>query len=488
MNKNGGIKRGVKMDDIVEKTDFSADGLWQRSKTIYISSLSSDLEKNQAENYFSMVSRVFIENNILVVLTINRFAAEFLQENYSSKIKAAISLAGGDKDMEVSFRQDPNSESRIVQSKKKETAQAQEEKKTASFDSTLPLDENYTFEEFVQGPSNSWAFAAAKGVAKKPGQQGYNPLFIHGGTGLGKTHLMQAIGNEIKKKNPSLSVCYLTAETFLNEYVNALQRNSIQPGTRTIDSFRSRYRSIDVLLVDDIQFLQKGKQCQEEFFNTFNDLKANRKQIVMTSDVAPKNLPALEERLISRFEGGMVQEIEAPGYETRLAILKKKAENLEHNIPMPVLEFIAQNIKSHVRAMEGALAKVDVTLQMGTSQEMMNNAFLSVLLKDLIEKEQSLKKINIKEIQECVTKKYGITIAQLLSSDRTQSLVTPRQLAMYISRKCTTKSLQEIAKEFDKSHATIIHGVKTIEKRLDVESELKGVLEEIINEIGYSSP
>ena len=184
----------------------------------------------------------------------------------------------------------------------------------------------------------------------------------------------------------------------------------------------------------------------------------------------------------------MVQEIEAPGYETRLAILKKKAENLEHNIPMPVLEFIAQNIKSHVRAMEGALAKVDVTLQMGTSQEMMNNAFLSVLLKDLIEKEQSLKKINIKEIQECVTKKYGITIAQLLSSDRTQSLVTPRQLAMYISRKCTTKSLQEIAKEFDKSHATIIHGVKTIEKRLDVESELKGVLEEIINEIGYSSP
>ena len=252
-----------------------------------------------------------------------------------------------------------------------------------------------------------------------------------------------------------------------------------------MESFREKYRSIDVLLVDDIQFFQKGKQCQEEFFNTFNDLTWKHKQIVMTSDVSPKNLPALEERLISRFIGGMVQEIESPGYETRLAILKKKAENLTPSIPQSTLEFLADNIKSHVRAMEGALAKIHVTISINPTQELTKD-FLSFILKDFIEKEQTLKKITIKEIQECICKKYGISISQILSSDRTASLVTPRQLAMYISRKYTTKSLQEIAAEFDKKHATILHGVKAIEKRLDVENELRTILDSVLAEFGYS--
>ena len=415
----------------------------------------------------------------------NKFAADFLNENYSARIKSAINLVGGDVSMEAKFMEDPEATVKIV-STRQETKPRQnvEQPQSQGFISTLPLDENYIFEEFVQGPSNSWAFAAAKGVTKNPGQTGYNPLFIHGGTGLGKTHLMQAIGNELKKKNPKLLVCYLTAETFLNEYVNALQRNPKQAGV--VDAFRNRYRNVDVLLVDDIQFLQRGKVVQEEFFNTFNDLKANRKQIVLTSDVAPKNLPALEERLISRFEGGMVQEIEAPGYETRLAILKKKTENLEHPVPQHVLDFIAQNIKSHVRAMEGALAKVNVTLQMGHPPETMSVPFLSVLLKDFIEKEQSFKKITIAEIQDCIIKKFRITKEQLLSTDRTQSVVTPRQMAMYISRKCTTKSLLEIAEAFEKKHATIIHGVKTIENRLKTEPDLKEMLDEIIKELGTS--
>jgi chromosomal replication initiator protein len=275
-----------------------------------------------------------------------------------------------------------------------------------------------------------------------------------------------------------MSICYLTAETFLNEYVNALQQKGME-------SFREKYRSIDVLLVDDIQFLQKGKQCQEEFFNTFNDLTWKHKQIVMTSDVSPKNLPALEERLISRFIGGMVQEIEAPGYETRLAILKKKAENLIPSIPQSTLEFLADNIKSHVRAMEGALAKVHVTISINPTQEL-SQEFLSIILKDFIEKEQTLKKLTIREIQECICKKYGVSIGQILSSDRTASLVTPRQLAMYISRKYTTKSLQEIAAEFDKKHATILHGVKAIEKRLDLEGELKAILDEVLGEFRYN--
>lgn len=471
------------------KEDFAAEGLWRKAKDIYISSLSTDEEKAQAENYFSMVTRVSLDGALLKIYASNKFAADFLQENYSARIKAATSLAGGDAATEVAFEQDPGVQAKIVSVRKEEKIPAAREGLNAAgkpemFISTLPLDENYIFEEFVQGPSNSWAYAAAKGVAKNPGQQGYNPLFIHGGTGLGKTHLMQAIGNELKKKNPKLLVCYLTAETFLNEYVNALQKNTKQAGV--VDAFRNRYRNVDVLLVDDIQFLQRGKGVQEEFFNTFNDLKANRKQIVMTSDVAPKNLPALEERLISRFEGGMVQEIEAPGYETRLAILKKKTENQEHQVPPQVLDFIAQNIRSHVRAMEGALAKVNVTLQMGHPPETMTDSFLSVLLKDLIEKEQSIRNITIGEIQECVTRKFRVTMEQLLSPDRTQSLVTPRQLAMYISRKCTTKSLQEIASAFDKKHATIIHGVKTMESRLKTENDLKQTFEEIMAELGYS--
>ena len=433
-----------------------------------------------------MISSISVKDDIFTIFVKTKFGAEYLQEKYADKLKLSLDLAGARKETKLEFKVDPQSNPSIIQPvspkavPEKVNFQHQTVAKQTSspFISTLPLEENYTFEEFVQGSSNSWAFAAAKGVANNPGQKSYNPLFIHGGTGLGKTHLMQAIGNELKRKNPSMSICYLTAETFLNEYVNALQQKGME-------SFREKYRSIDVLLVDDIQFFQKGKQCQEEFFNTFNDLTWKHKQIVMTSDVSPKNLPALEERLISRFIGGMVQEIESPGYETRLAILKKKAENLTPSIPQSTLEFLADNIKSHVRAMEGALAKIHVTISINPTQELTKD-FLSFILKDFIEKEQTLKKITIKEIQECICKKYGISISQILSSDRTASLVTPRQLAMYISRKYTTKSLQEIAAEFDKKHATILHGVKAIEKRLDVENELRTILDSVLAEFGYS--
>ena len=458
-------------------TESAARDLWERAKTIYLSTLRTDEERAQADAYFSMVVSVSREDNFFIVRTSNKFSAEFLTEKYADKLKMSMVLAGGDADMSLKFTFDAESKPSIIVPRQPVPEVRAPQQKSSAYVSTLPLEENYTFEEFVQGPSNSWAFAAAKGVANNPGQKSTNPLFIHGGTGLGKTHLMQAIGNELRKKNPRMSVCYITAETFLNEYINALQQKGME-------SFRERYRFIDVLLVDDIQFLQKGKQCQDEFFNTFNALTTKHKQIVMTSDVAPKNLPALEERLISRFEGGMVQEIEAPGIETRLAILKKKAENLTPTIPDKALEFIAEHIKSHVRAMEGALSKVHVTYSLNPTEQL-TTEMMSFILKDFISKEQSLKKLTTREIQECVAKKYGLSIQQILSIDRTASLITPRQLAMYICRKYTTKSLLEIAKEFDKSHATILHGVKTIEKRLDVEEELRASLESILTEFGY---
>ncbi len=471
---------------IKETIDIVSKDLWNRAKTIFMASLRTDEERGQSERYFSMITSVNMDGNIFSISTANPFSAELLKNNYAEKLKQSFGLAGADPGLTLEFRVDETSKPAIVvpepvggQRFSRENAQKKEAERISTFISTMPLNEDYTFEEFVKGPSNSWAHAAAKGVVENPGAVGSNPLFIHGGTGLGKTHLMQAIGNALHEKNPMLSVCYLTAETFLNEYVNALTNSAIQ-------SFRDRYRKIDVLLVDDVQFLQKGKQFQEEFFNTFNALTAERKQIVMTSDVAPKDLPSIESRLISRFEGGMVQEIESPNYETRLAILQKKAEGMSTPIPDTVIKFIADNIKSHVRAMEGALAKVNVMIRLNPG-EIITTDMLAYQLKDFIEKENTLRKLTVQEIQEAVAKKYAVSIAQILSAERTQSIVTPRQMAMYIARKYTTKSLQEIAKVFDKSHATIIHGVKTIGTRLEVEDELKRELEEIITEFGLKT-
>ncbi len=467
-----------------EIIDIHSKDLWNRAKTIFLTSLRTDEERGQAERYFSMITSVSSNGTVFLISTVNPFSADLLKNSYGENLKKCFDLAGGDPKLTLHFQVDETSKPAIVvpespKSAKKGKYIRAENGQVSTFISTMPLNEDYTFEEFVKGPSNSWAHAAANGVVEHPGAVGFNPLFIHGGTGLGKTHLMQAIGNALHERNPMLAVCYLTAETFLNEYINALSNNTIQ-------AFRDRYRKIDVLLVDDVQFLQKGKQFQEEFFNTFNALTAERKQIVMTSDVSPKDLPLIESRLIGRFQGGMVQEIESPNYETRLAILRKKAEGMTPPIPNIAIKFIADNIKSHVRAMEGALAKVKVMLSFNPG-EIITTEMLNYQLKDFIEKEQAIRKLTVQEIQEAVANKYMVSMAQILSSERTQSIVTPRQMAMYIARKYTTRSLQEIAKVFDKSHATIIHGVKTISTRLEVESELRQELEEIITEFGLKA-
>ena len=459
-----------------ETIDITSKEMWERAKAIYLATLQSADEKSQVDRYLSMITSVTSKGGDFTIYTANAYAADYLKDNYSERLKKCLELVSNGLDIRLEFKCDVHSKPAIV-IPQSISGQVSRPARVSTFVSTMPLDEEYTFDEFVRGPSNSFALAAAMAVVKNPGKSGYNPLFIHGGTGLGKTHLMQAIGNELRQRDPSLAICYLTAEEYLNEYVNYMKDNNVP-------EFRNKYRTIDVLLLDDVQFFQKGKAIQEEFFNTFNALQQAKKQIVMTSDVAPKNLPAIEARLISRFEGGMLQEIESPSYETRLAILKKKAESIDVNIPISTLEFIADNIKSHVRAMEGALGKVSVFLSSfnGTT---LNNDILAHLLKDFIEKEQSLRKLSIEEIQTAVAKKYNVSITQILSSERTQSIVTPRQLSMYIARKFTTKSLPEIAKLFDKTHATIIHGVRNIEKRLDVESDLKVTLSEILSEFGY---
>ena len=462
-------------EEMSETIDLSSKEMWEKAKNTYLSTLPSEEKRSHVDRYLSMIVSVTREGDVFTILTTNAYAADHLRDNYYKPLKNCLELFSGGSNVDLEFKHDETARPAVVLPVFKEHNHiiAQQD---SSFISTMPLNEEYSFDEFVKGPSNSWALAAAQGVVSNPGKSGYNPLFIHGGTGLGKTHLMQAIGNELKKRKPQMAICYLTAETFLNEYVNALKNGQIE-------SFRNRYRSIDLLMVDDVQFLQKGKMFQEEFFNTFNNLWQAHKQIVMTSDVAPKNLPMVEERLISRFEGGMVQEIESPNYETRLAILRKKSEYMKPTIPDDALQFIADTIKSHVRAIEGALHRVSIFRSMYPTAALTKEK-LTYILKECIEKEQSLKKLNIDEIQTVVAKKYSVTIGQILSSERTQSIVTPRQMSMYIARKFTTKSLPEIAKMFEKTHATIIHGVKNIEKRLDVEEDLKATLSEILSELG----
>ena len=459
--------------------DMLSKGLWDRAKTICISMIQSDSERNHAERNFSMITSVASEGDVFIIYTANSLAADMLQKDYGDSLRKCFELAGAEASLRLEFKADATAKMKIIIPTKDTIVEKAPNGKISTFVSTMPLKEYYTFEEFVEGPSNSYVLAAAKGVANNPGQKALNPLFIHGGTGLGKTHVMQAIGNFVKKNNPTAAVCYLTAEVFINEYVNALTANNLK-------AFRDRYRKIDVLLIDDIQFIAKNmKNFQEEFFNTFNALTNADKQIVITSDVAPKNLPGIEERLISRFEGGMLQEIESPAYETRLAILKKKAECMVPPVSETTLSFIAQNVKSHVRAMEGALSKVNM-FQSRQPSVIISNEILAYILKDIIETEKARRNLTIEEVQNCVAKKYSVSLSQILSEERTQSLVTPRQLSMYIAKKFTTKSLKEIGAAFDKSHATIIHGVKTITKRLDVEPELVKSLKEIISELGCS--
>ena len=458
--------------------DTASRELWDTAKSYFMMTLKTPEDKSQAERYFGMITTVAREGDVFTIFTSSSFAADLIRSDYANRLKGAFAMADAP-EMEIKVQYDERAKINVVVPPTQYTSPyvSQGGSRQSSFVSTLPLNEDYTFDSFVRGPSNSYAISAAEGVVKNPAKPLYNPLFIHGGTGLGKTHLMQAIGNELRRRNPSMAICYLTSETFLNEYVTSLQNGQIE-------NFRHKYRSIDLLLIDDIQFMAQKKDLQVEFFNTFNALKDQRKQIVMTSDVAPKNLPSIEERLISRFEGGMVQEVESPSYETRLAILKKKTEISESRVPDSVLEYIADNIKSHGRAMEGALTRVTLAIN-ADPRLVLNNETLGRLLRDYIEKEQSMRKLTIEEIQQACAKKYGVTLKDILSHEKIQSIVTPRQLAMYICRKLTSKGLQEIATAFGKKHATVIHGVKSISDRLSCDTELRVDLEDIISSFGY---
>ena len=466
-------KRQKRFSEMEEKNK-SGDSLWNDVVQQVKMLLPTEIERNRMDRYFPLMHSPRLENNLYVIEVGEQIQVEMFAKLYSQLILEALQSCGQNVD-EVKFVVDKDLTVQQQQPAKYNRPSLQPTPRRG-MPSTMPMHENYTFENFVKGPSNSFAHAAATAVAKGPGRTSYNPLFIYGGTGLGKTHLMEAIGHYVLDRHPEMSVCYITSETFLNEYVNALQNDAMH-------AFRERYRKVDLLLLDDVQFIAGKQQIQEEFFNTFNSLLGLRKQVVMTSDVAPKDLKGCEERLTGRFQQGMVVEIESPSYETRLAILKSKALAGQHLIPDEILKFIAENIRSHVRAIEGALNRVvtfvdlnhDIPLTLEIAQH---------LLKDSIEEEKTIKDLTVDEIMRTVALAYGVKMEDILSKERTQTLVTPRQVAMFLSCKLTTRSLQESGRSFGKTHATVYHGAQTIQKRIDVESELRKTVENITSQLG----
>ena len=329
------------------------------------------------------------------------------------------------------------------------------------------LDPKSTFDRFVVGASNRLSHAAALGCAKEPGEK-HNPLFIHGGVGLGKTHLLHAVGNHIQEHHSHLKVFYVTSETFMNEYIDSISART------TAQDFRNKYRTADVLLIDDIQFLQGKEGTQEEFFHTFNELHLNSNQIVMTSDRPPRNLETVEERLTSRFGCGMVADIDPPQFETRLAILRQKCEDHGYeNIPDSVLSYIAEVVQTNIRDLEGTLIRL-VTESSVCEQEL-TVEFATRILGPLTSQSPVIhhRAITVDDIQEAVANYFELKVSDLKSTKRTRALVYPRQISMYLCRELTSLSFQEIAVAFNKQdHTTVMHACDKIEQTILSDSKL----------------
>lgn len=336
----------------------------------------------------------------------------------------------------------------------------------------LSINEKFTFENFVIGSSNEYAAAAAISTSENPGRI-YNPLFLYGNSGLGKTHLMCAIGNKIKKEHPDYKVLYITTENFTAEFVECIKNYKM-------DEFRKKYRTADVLLVDDVQFLQNREGFQEEFFHTFNDLHSLNKQIVLTSDRKPSELITLEERLVTRFSQGLTFDISVPDYDTRLAILRKKAELNNYEVGDEILKYIADRIKSNVRELEGALLKVISIGQLSHKEidiELTKFAIESILPKD------GIVKITPDKIMDKVSTFYSVTKEELIGKSRVKSLVLPRQVAMYLCTKLTDMNAGMIGKTFSKDRTTVLHSVEKIETDLNTDKIMKTNIDYIIKDL-----
>ncbi|HOF10703.1 MAG TPA: chromosomal replication initiator protein DnaA [Opitutaceae bacterium] len=408
----------------------------------------------------------------------NDFAAIWIHDNYLDLITQRLRLTSGrmitvtlkKTDSAAAPQQESEPRTSIQETAGNARVRAHQRRATRAEGHAIAsgsLNARNTFETFVVGSNNQMAHAAAMAVAQSPGQA-YNPLFIYGDTGLGKTHLMHAIGHAILRHNPEAKIAYLSTEKFTNEFIEALQSQSL---TR----FRQRYRHVDVLLIDDVQFLAGKERIQEEFFHTFNELFESGKQIVLSSDRRASEIQKLEARLVSRFEWGLPADIQAPDVETRIAILRTKATSLKFDLPATVLNFIAQNVSKNIRRLEGALIKVASYANLTGKPIDLPTA--EMLLQDvLIEQAQNL--LTIEVIQKRVADHYQIRHSDMTSKRRPANIAIPRQIAMYLCRQLTKHSLQEIGDAFGgRDHGTVIHACKSVDNMLEQDTTVRGSIE-----------
>ncbi len=441
--------------------------IWEKTKDYLKQEIS---EQNMKTWIDPIVYDECTDNNIYLKAP-NKFIINWFTDNYK---KLAIELAKNISDLNYNFilQVDKNITQSVTD---KEIAKSVEVKdKTYKIKSShiSNINSKYTFETFVSGPSNQFAHAASLAVANNPATT-YNPLFIYGGVGLGKTHIIHSIGNKILKEKPDFKVSYYSSEKFTNELINSLRHGKME-------EFRNKFRTIDVLLIDDIQFIAGKKSTQEEFFHTFNSLYESHKQIVVTSDKFPKEMPDLEERLRSRFEWGLIADIQEPDFETKQAILKMKADYLRIELPEDVLNFLASSVTSNVRELEGYLIRLGAYSSLTSAQISLDMA--KEVLKNIIS--ENSKEITVEKIIKIVAEHFQIKISDLKSQKRLKNIVLPRQIAMYVSRTNTQLSYPEIGEKFGgKDHSTIIHAIKKIEEKIETDITIKLTVEKIINKL-----
>jgi chromosomal replication initiator protein len=442
------------------------DGLWYKVLQI----IKNELSPQSYNSWFKQTKINKFKDNELIISVPNNFCKDWIEKHYTELIKNILekNLNLG-KNIKITFQTTSNKSLKSnLKDKKEETQPVQKN------NSNVVLKPKYTFDNFVVGNSNRFSHAACFAVAQSPGKN-YNPLFIYGGVGLGKTHLMKAIDNYITMDNnhKKFKVLYISSEKFTNELINSIKDD------RTV-AFRNKYRSVDVLLIDDIQFLAGKERTQEEFFHTFNTLYESNKQIVITSDRPPKEITTLEDRLISRFESGLTTDISAPDFETRVAILRKKAQTENLDIPDDLINFIASKIVSNIRQLEGALTKL--TAYSNLTKINLSIPLAKEILKDIIPLDN--KEISINQIQKVISEYFNIKLSTLLSKKRVKNIVEARQIAIYLSRELTDLSLPAIGDTFGgKDHTTILHSYNKIKDKINKDNNFKNTIENIILKI-----
>lgn len=437
--------------------------LWDKT----LGEIEKKISKPSYETWLKSTKAHSLKNDTLVVIAPNEFARDWLEDRYSALIAEVIfDLTGANLDIKFIIPQNQSEEFIEISTPVKKGPNTDDE--PYDMPQTM-LNPKYVFDTFVIGSGNRFAHAASLAVAEAPAKA-YNPLFIYGGVGLGKTHLMHAIGHYVLDHNPNAKVVYLSSEKFTNEFINSIRDNKAV-------EFRNKYRNVDVLLIDDIQFLAGKESTQEEFFHTFNALHEESKQIIISSDRPPKEIPTLEDRLRSRFEWGLITDITPPDLETRIAILRKKAKAEGLDIPNEVMIYIANQIDTNIRELEGALIRVVAYSSLINKD--INASLAAEALKDIIPSSKP-KVITIQHIQQAVGEQFNVKLEDFKAKKRTKSVAFPRQIAMYLSRELTDSSLPKIGEEFGgRDHTTVIHAHEKISKLLETDSLLQKQLDEI---------